>query len=161
MVQFGLLWLNHRAYMSGGKVISSNESSSLKDRLLHAGCSPDDADGWEREMQQWQEHSVRHFFFLKERTDSVVQQISAFLEKLSQLNAKSSSPVRSAPIPPALEDPKLDSKAFSLFPFLFVFNNVLCLAVYVNPETGEIGGPKGPEPTRYNDWSYKGRVTDF
>ena len=25
----------------------------------------------------------------------------------------------------------------------------------------EIGGPKGPEPTRYGDWQYKGRCTDF
>jgi len=33
--------------------------------------------------------------------------------------------------------------------------------VYVNPKTGEIGGPKGPEPTRHNDWAYKGRCTDF
>ena len=31
----------------------------------------------------------------------------------------------------------------------------------VNPKTGEIGGPKGPEPTRYGDWERKGRVTDF
>lgn len=31
----------------------------------------------------------------------------------------------------------------------------------VNPETGEIGGPAGPEPTRYGDWERKGRVTDF
>ena len=30
-----------------------------------------------------------------------------------------------------------------------------------NPVTGEIGGPKGPEPTRYGDWERKGRVTDF
>lgn len=30
-----------------------------------------------------------------------------------------------------------------------------------NPNTGEIGGPKGPEPTRYGDWERKGRVTDF
>ena len=29
------------------------------------------------------------------------------------------------------------------------------------PEPKEIGGPKGPEPTRYGDWQYKGRVTDF
>jgi hypothetical protein len=39
------------------------------------------------------------------------------------------------------------------------------------PETGkepeaprlppEIGGPPGPEPTRYGDWEYKGRCTDF
>merc|ERR1712059_203964 len=31
----------------------------------------------------------------------------------------------------------------------------------VNPVTGEFGGPKGPEPTRYGDWERKGRVTDF
>ena len=31
----------------------------------------------------------------------------------------------------------------------------------LNPNTGEQGGPKGPEPTRYGDWERKGRVTDF
>lgn len=30
-----------------------------------------------------------------------------------------------------------------------------------NPLTGEINGPRGPEPTRYGDWQSKGRVTDF
>lgn len=30
-----------------------------------------------------------------------------------------------------------------------------------NPITGEVGGPKGPEPTRYGDWERKGRVSDF
>jgi hypothetical protein len=25
----------------------------------------------------------------------------------------------------------------------------------------EIGGVKGPEPTRYGDWEHKGRCTDF
>ncbi len=25
----------------------------------------------------------------------------------------------------------------------------------------EIGGPPGPEPTRYGDWQYNGRCTDF
>ncbi|GAB1600079.1 succinate dehydrogenase assembly factor 4, mitochondrial-like [Argonauta hians] len=30
-----------------------------------------------------------------------------------------------------------------------------------NPQTGEIDGPRGPEPTRYGDWERKGRVTDF
>jgi hypothetical protein len=25
----------------------------------------------------------------------------------------------------------------------------------------EIGGPKGPEPTRYGDWEKGGRCTDF
>ena len=27
--------------------------------------------------------------------------------------------------------------------------------------TGETGGPKGPEPTRYGDWERKGRCIDF
>jgi hypothetical protein len=30
-----------------------------------------------------------------------------------------------------------------------------------NPETGEVGGPKGTEPTRFGDWERKGRVSDF
>ncbi|CAM6032129.1 unnamed protein product, partial [Sphagnum compactum] len=30
-----------------------------------------------------------------------------------------------------------------------------------NPKTGEVGGPTGPEPTRYGDWERKGRVSDF
>jgi len=31
------------------------------------------------------------------------------------------------------------------------------------PETKpeEIGGPKGPEPTRFGDWERKGRCSDF
>jgi len=32
---------------------------------------------------------------------------------------------------------------------------------YINPHTGEIGGPRGPEPTRFGDWSKNGRVSDF
>ncbi|XP_014213275.1 succinate dehydrogenase assembly factor 4, mitochondrial [Copidosoma floridanum] len=31
----------------------------------------------------------------------------------------------------------------------------------INPDTGELGGPRGPEPTRYGDWERKGRVSDF
>ncbi|KAK2392296.1 hypothetical protein P8452_29231 [Trifolium repens] len=31
----------------------------------------------------------------------------------------------------------------------------------VNKETGEVGGPKGPEPTRYGDWERNGRCSDF
>jgi hypothetical protein len=30
-----------------------------------------------------------------------------------------------------------------------------------NPAPVEIGGPKGPEPTRYGDWEKAGRCTDF
>jgi hypothetical protein len=29
------------------------------------------------------------------------------------------------------------------------------------PMPKEIGGPKGPEPTRYGDWERNGRCTDF
>ena len=34
-------------------------------------------------------------------------------------------------------------------------------AEYVNKVTGERGGPRGPEPTRYGDWERKGRCVDF
>lgn len=27
--------------------------------------------------------------------------------------------------------------------------------------SGELNGPRGPEPTRYGDWERKGRVSDF
>ena len=30
-----------------------------------------------------------------------------------------------------------------------------------NSSKEEIGGPKGPEPTRYGDWERKGRCIDF
>ena len=29
------------------------------------------------------------------------------------------------------------------------------------PKPKEIGGPQGPEPTRYGDWERKGIVSDF
>lgn len=29
------------------------------------------------------------------------------------------------------------------------------------PRPKEIGGPKGPEPTRYGDWEKNGRCIDF
>ena len=29
------------------------------------------------------------------------------------------------------------------------------------PMPKEVGGPKGPEPTRYGDWEVKGRCSDF
>ena len=54
--------------------------------------------------------------------------VGVFIEKLTQLNGKRPSEV----IPTAAEAEKEET--------------------YVNPVTGEIGGPKGPEPTRYQDW---------
>jgi hypothetical protein len=30
-----------------------------------------------------------------------------------------------------------------------------------SPKKKEIGGPKGPEPTRYGDWEHNGIVSDF
>lgn len=32
---------------------------------------------------------------------------------------------------------------------------------FVNPVTGEVNGPRGPEPTRFGDWERKGRCSDF
>jgi hypothetical protein len=29
------------------------------------------------------------------------------------------------------------------------------------PRPREIGGPQGPEPTRYGDWEVNGRCSDF
>ncbi|KAG8655035.1 hypothetical protein MANES_05G205250v8 [Manihot esculenta] len=32
---------------------------------------------------------------------------------------------------------------------------------HVNKETGEIGGPREPKPTRYGDWEHNGCCSDF
>jgi hypothetical protein len=34
-------------------------------------------------------------------------------------------------------------------------------ALPIKPMPKEIGGQKGPEPTRYGDWEKNGRCTDF
>ena len=34
-------------------------------------------------------------------------------------------------------------------------------AIVLNQPPGEVGGPKGLEPTRYGDWERKGIVSDF
>lgn len=33
--------------------------------------------------------------------------------------------------------------------------------VETTPAESEIGGPKGPEPTRFGDWERAGRCSDF
>ena len=76
----------------------------------------------------------------KEMADWPSHSVQVFVEKLEHLNGSR----------PAPEDRqgKLELDA-------------LDMEAYVNPETGEIGGPRGPEPTRYGDWETKGRCTDF
>jgi hypothetical protein len=34
-------------------------------------------------------------------------------------------------------------------------------AIKLKQAKGEIGGPSGPEPTRYGDWERKGIISDF
>ena len=34
-------------------------------------------------------------------------------------------------------------------------------AIVQEQAPGEVGGPKGPEPTRYGDWEKNGIVSDF
>ena len=33
--------------------------------------------------------------------------------------------------------------------------------VHLNKNVQELGGPLGPEPTRYGDWERKGKTSDF
>tara|TARA_R110000782_G_scaffold186176_10_gene276422 strand:- start:1089 stop:1256 length:168 start_codon:yes stop_codon:yes gene_type:complete len=40
-------------------------------------------------------------------------------------------------------------------------NSSLQTEVKAKEKLAEIGGPKGPEPTRYGDWEKKGRCIDF
>jgi hypothetical protein len=32
---------------------------------------------------------------------------------------------------------------------------------FVNKATGEVGGPRGPKPTRFDDWEKNGRCSNF
>lgn len=48
--------------------------------------------------------------------------------------------------PPAAPPPQAEGKA---------------KPVRANQFAGEIGGPRGPEPTRFGDWDINGRCTDF
>ncbi len=50
-----------------------------------------------------------------------------------------------APMPPAPEPPAAEAEPKPAAP----------------KAPKEIGGPTGPEPTRFGDWERKGRVSDF
>jgi hypothetical protein len=52
---------------------------------------------------------------------------------------------KAKPLPSASEKPQAPEKP----------------AVVQEQAPGEIGGPKGPEPTRYGDWEKNGIVSDF
>jgi hypothetical protein len=136
------LWYIFMRSLIGFRLVAVRQfatSSSLANSLRSAGCTPEEVDGWSKEMTGWSDHSVQafSFFLLLLFLSFSNSSCQAFLEKLKQMNGSR--------LPPA----KVTSTAGESG------------APYVNPVTGEIGGPIGPEPTRYNDWSYKGRCTDF
>ena len=45
--------------------------------------------------------------------------------------------------------------------FLIDIMNIVRKLKKTKNKQKEIGGPKGPEPTRYGDWEKKGRCIDF
>ena len=57
------------------------------------------------------------------------------------------------PSDPTSEEPKADEKAAS--------DGAERKPAAKPEEVEEIGGPKGPEPTRYGDWEKGGRCSDF
>ncbi|HVY66142.1 MAG TPA: DUF1674 domain-containing protein [Gammaproteobacteria bacterium] len=61
-------------------------------------------------------------------------------ERVAEVSAPSRKP-HDAPVPPA--EPAAAARPANLQPLR------------------EIGGPKGPEPTRYGDWERAGRCIDF
>ena len=42
-----------------------------------------------------------------------------------------------------------------------VSNDGMSAELETSQMTKELGGPKGPEPTRFGDWERKGRCVDF
>lgn len=81
---------------------------------------------------------------------------------VSRFSTKIDTPKTKFEVPPpiATEEPKEDAAADSKKPEDEDDDDGDILE-FVNPKTGEIGGPRGPEPTRYGDWEKKGRVSDF
>jgi hypothetical protein len=61
------------------------------------------------------------------------------------------SPEKNSPTPPPVPSSERDSRA------------IPAATVDATPaeRRREIGGPSGPEPTRFGDWERKGRCIDF
>jgi hypothetical protein len=57
------------------------------------------------------------------------------------------------PSEPKADEPKTDDKAAA--------DEATSKPAAKPEEVEEIGGPKGPEPTRYGDWEKGGRCSDF
>jgi hypothetical protein len=81
----------------------------------------------------------------------MVPQTEFWQNRMAMQNASEagSEPSISAPVPNE-PTPSSDPPAASAVP-----------AAPHPPRPREIGGPEGPEPTRYGDWEKKGRCIDF
>lgn len=74
--------------------------------------------------------------------------------RLTHKEAEPEPGVKAPPEHASTTDEKNDASSSDQDPFARFPDNT-------NPQTGEVGGPTGPEPTRYGDWERKGRVSDF
>lgn len=91
---------------------------------------------------------------------NTTQTLSVFVRKQSGDSSEKTNQRKKGNTPSGKLDDKMETEEASFNPYveqepLERFPND------TNPNTGEIGGPRGPEPTRYGDWERKGRVTDF
>lgn len=84
----------------------------------------------------------------------------SMLEKLKQKARNPRSTAESGPLP---VDPaeKVDAKRLAEIKAEAAGDAARKAAEDKGEGTGEIGGPKGLEPTRYGDWEKSGRCVDF
>ncbi|XP_011501132.1 PREDICTED: succinate dehydrogenase assembly factor 4, mitochondrial-like [Ceratosolen solmsi marchali] len=88
--------------------------------------------------------SIRFYSSIEKNEDKASARLQEFRKKL-----KEELPFEKLEVYDQGKHPDQEREPLQSFP-----NNI-------NPVTGEIDGPIGPEPTRYGDWERKGRVTDF
>jgi len=84
-------------------------------------------------------------------------------KRRTDLSTASSEPVRGTPATPESQDGPLFAGKTTLFP---ASREQPVGQPAAGPVPGfqpirEIGGPPGPEPTRFGDWEKKGRCIDF